>query len=79
MAYTYPKGQRPSARRKSMGRKLRGRDGAHWTPTEDHRKDKLMRQFLTGDGPRGNSKEYTQNYAKIDWSKGGTPKNVYRK
>jgi hypothetical protein len=40
------------------------------TPTEKHQKDILMRQFIKGDGAKGNSKEYQANYDKIDWSKG---------
>lgn len=39
------------------------------TPTEKHRKDVLMRQFVKGDGVKGNSPEYLANYDLIDWSK----------
>lgn len=40
------------------------------TPTEKHRKDQLMRQFVRGDGAKGTSPEYLANYDAIDWSKG---------
>lgn len=45
----------------------RGKDGKPLTPTEEHRKSKLMRQFIAGDGPKGNSQEYLANYEQIDW------------
>ncbi len=47
-----------------------GRDGQGLTPTEKFRKDQLMRQFIKGDGEKGNSKAYLENFDKIDWSKG---------
>jgi hypothetical protein len=43
-----------------------GRD-AGLTPTEKRRKDILMRQFVKGDGAKGNSPEYKANYDLIDW------------
>ena len=44
-----------------------GRDGG-LTPTEKHRKDKLMLQFTRGDGPKGASPEYLERYELIDWT-----------
>lgn len=29
-----------------------------------------MRQFVKGDGQKGHSREYLENYDRIDWSKG---------
>lgn len=46
----------------------KGRDGKPFTPTEQHRKETLMRQFLAIDGPKGVSEQYRQNFDAIDWS-----------
>lgn len=43
------------------------RNDAGLTPTEQHRKDVLMRQFTSGDGPKGNSPEYLNSPA---WCRG---------
>lgn len=40
-----------------------------FTPTEKHRKDRLMRQFMKGDGVKANSPEYIAGYEGIDFSK----------
>lgn len=48
----------------------RGKDGKPFTPTEQRKRDQLMRQFLHRDGQQGNSPEYIANYDAIDWSKG---------
>lgn len=39
------------------------------TPTEKHQKDALMRQFIRGDGEKGNSEAYRKGFEQIDWSK----------
>lgn len=57
----------PNVRSASM-RKL-GPDGASWTPTEKRRKDRLMKQFCKGDGPRGNSDAYRDAWDRIWGSK----------
>jgi hypothetical protein len=55
--------------RKGMGQKKRADDGPSWTPTESRRRDQLMRQFVKGDGPKGNSAEYRSNFDLIEWGK----------
>jgi hypothetical protein len=40
----------------------KGRFDGGYTPTEQHIKANLMRQFMAIDGPKGASKEYLDNY-----------------
>lgn len=58
--------------RQGAGRKLRAEDGPHWTPTEKRRRDEVMRQFVKGDGPRGNSEAYRDGWERIWGSKRGS-------
>lgn len=51
-----PKGKSCAQRRSSRDSGL--------TPTEAHRKNELMRQFLQRDGSQGNSRAYIDNYAR---------------
>lgn len=46
-----------SEREKSTAQRKSGRDPG-LTPTEQHRKAQLMRQFLRLDGPKGSTEEY---------------------
>lgn len=55
-------------------RKL-AKDGNTWTPTEQRKRDKALKQFCKfgrkGVGvSSGNSEEYKAGYDAIDWSKG---------
>lgn len=43
---------------KDCGRRLSSRDGKPFTPSEQRLKNQLMRQFIKGDGPKGNSAAY---------------------
>lgn len=55
-----------AARGKSSSQRKAGRDGPSWTPTELHRRNQLMRQFMrTGEGGGGNSSAYKNNYAAV--------------
>lgn len=58
-----------SERGKSVSRRKSARDGG-LTPTEQHRKNALMKQFMRLDGPKGASPEYRANYDAIDWGRG---------
>ena len=53
---------------RSAEMRKRGQDGKPLTPTEQRKKEKLMRQFLL-DGPKGVSEEYRKGFDAIDWSK----------
>ncbi len=49
----------------------KGRRDPGLTPTEQRRKNELMRQFIRGgDGPRGNSPEYLEGWDRIFRQKG---------
>lgn len=53
-------------RGKATGQRKAGRDGPNWTPTELHRRNQLMRQFMrTGEGGGGNSNAFKDNYADV--------------
>ena len=54
---------------RSAEMRKRGQDGKPFTPSEQARKNRLMRQFLL-DGPKGVSEEYRKGFDGIDWSKG---------
>jgi hypothetical protein len=63
---------RPNVRSASM-RKL-GKDGTTWTPTEQRKRDQLLKQFTHGQRgynlAEGNSEAYRANFELIDWGKG---------
>ncbi len=44
-------------RGKDRSQRKSARDGG-WTPTEERKRNELMRQFLRLDGPKGNSEAY---------------------
>jgi hypothetical protein len=50
-------GDPPVSAGKSVSQRKSARDGG-LTPSETHTKNRLMKQFMRGDGPRGNSPEY---------------------
>lgn len=53
-------------RGKATGRRKHRNDGPNWTPTEQHRRNELMRQFMrTGEGGGGTSSAYRSNYADV--------------
>jgi hypothetical protein len=57
-------------RGKNREQRKSGRDGTTWTPTEQHIRNGLMKQFMKNpEGPGGNSETYKRNYDLIDWSK----------
>lgn len=47
-------------RGKDTSRRKSGRDPG-WTPTEERRRNELMRQFLKLDGPKGSTKAYRES------------------
>lgn len=52
-------------RGKATGRRLHRNDPG-WTPTELHRKNELMRQFMRNpEGPGGNTNAFKANYADV--------------
>lgn len=51
-----PLSERPRGKDRSMRKS--SRDGSTLTPTEQRTKARLMKQFVKGDGPRGNSEAY---------------------
>lgn len=60
----------PNVRSASI-RKL-GKDGTSFTPTEKHKRDRLMKQFSNqqkGYGTRAITPEYAAGYDAIDWTK----------
>lgn len=60
----------PDKRGKNRSRRKHREDGNTMTPTEQHTKDRLMRQFMrTGEGPGAPSAQFRVNYDKIDWTK----------
>jgi hypothetical protein len=65
---TFRKETRPATIRKEA------RDGTSWTPTEQRKRDKLMKQFSKYgrkgyEVSSGTSKAYRDNFDLIDWSK----------
>jgi hypothetical protein len=54
-------------RGKNREQRKSARDGKTWTPTEQRKRDTLMRQFLRLDGPKGSSEDFRRNYDAIDW------------
>lgn len=54
--------------RSASMRKLAG-DGKSWTPTEERKRNQLMRQFMKHDVPLANSSEYQVGYDAIDWGR----------
>lgn len=50
-------GDPPVSSGRSVSARKSARDGG-LTPTEQHRKNALMKQFMRLDGPKGNSPEY---------------------
>lgn len=61
---------RPTVRAGPM-RKL-GKDGTSWTPTEQRKRNQLLRQFTRtgrkgGEVSSGNSEAYREGYDAIDW------------
>lgn len=62
-----PGSERPRGKASNL---RKGRFDGGFTPTEQHRKNALMRQFLQLDGPKGASEEYRRGYDAIDWGRG---------
>lgn len=55
-------------RGKASSQRKHRNDGPSWTPTELHRRNELMRQFMRNpEGPGGASSAYKDNYDLIDW------------
>lgn len=50
-----------TSRGKDCSKRLSSKDGPHWTPTEQHQKNQLMRQFLKRDGSQGASEAYVNS------------------
>ncbi len=60
----HPLDERAGKVRSASMRKL-AHDGTSWTPTESRKRDQLMRQFVKGDGPRGNTDAYREAWERI--------------
>ena len=58
------------SRGKSRSQRKHRNDGPSWTPTEQHRRNELMRQFMRNpEGSGGASATFRERYDLIDWSK----------
>lgn len=73
MSQSHPLDQKGKEVRSASMRKL-AKDGKSWTPTEQFKRNKMLKQFCKlgrkGVALSANSPEYMAGYEGIDWSKG---------
>lgn len=63
----HPLDERSNKLRSATIRKL-APDGKTWTPTESHKRDRLLKQFCKQAGPAGTSDAYRDGWERI-WGK----------